>query len=690
MKRLLIANRGEIARRVIRTAHAMGIETVAVFSEPDAGALHVREATVAFALGGAASADSYLRVDRLLAAARATGADALHPGYGFLSEDADFAQAVIDAGLTWVGPPPAAIRALGSKSAAKALAQAQGVPCLPGYFGTDQRDETFVAEARRMGFPLMVKAVAGGGGRGMRLVTEASQLPAALQSARSEARAGFANADLLIERALLRPRHVEVQVFADAHGHCIHLGERDCSVQRRHQKIIEEAPSPVVSPALREALGRCAVALAQAAGYVGAGTVEFLLDEVEREGEGFDRLSPNGGGLSPNGGGLGPDGGLGWDGGETTPPVRAEPVEALTHPAFFLMEMNTRLQVEHPVTEALTGLDLVEWQLRVARGEPLPLTQDQVRLQGHAIEVRLCAEDEHHTPHTGRVLRFDAPPPVPGLRFDHALEAGTVVTPHYDAMLGKLIAHAPTRTEAADRLACALDGTRLLGLPTNRAFLAACLRHPVFRAGEARIPFLAEQGEAVRAALSPPADAVLAAVLAATFHERPPALALPCPFARGLRWQHGEALLEPVLRETGAASLQVVLAGREWRAEVSPGRVWVDGVAWPVAAVPLGAGRWQVQAGAHTLELRDLSLAAREGAGGGAAARELRAPFNGRLIAVHAQAGAALAKGEPLLVIESMKLEHTLAAPRDLRVEGVSVASGQQVVPGQLLVTFAP
>ncbi|MDP2022898.1 MAG: biotin carboxylase N-terminal domain-containing protein, partial [Hydrogenophaga sp.] len=354
MKKLLIANRGEIARRVIRTAHAMGIATVAVYSDADRFALHVREAGSSFALGGLASADSYLRVDKLLEAARATGADAVHPGYGFLSENADFAQAVIDAGLTWVGPPPAAIRALGSKSAAKALAGQQGVPCLPGYFGADQRDASFIAEAQRIGFPLMVKAVAGGGGRGMRLVHSADQLPAALQSARSEALTGFGNGDLLIERALLAPRHVEVQVFADAHGHCIHLGERDCSVQRRHQKIIEEAPSPAVSPALRTELGRCAVALAQAAGYVGAGTVEFLLEEGRGE-------SPHPNPL-PEGEGAG---------------------------HFYLMEMNTRLQVEHPVTEMITGLDLVEWQLRVARGEALPLTQDQVCFSGHAIEVRL-------------------------------------------------------------------------------------------------------------------------------------------------------------------------------------------------------------------------------------------------------------------------------------------------------------
>ncbi|MFN7124003.1 MAG: acetyl/propionyl/methylcrotonyl-CoA carboxylase subunit alpha, partial [Hydrogenophaga sp.] len=649
MKRLLIANRGEIARRVIRTAHAMGIETVAVFSETDAHALHVREATSAFALGGTTSAESYLRVDRLLDAALATNADAVHPGYGFLSENADFAQAVIDAGLTWVGPPPGAIRALGSKSAAKALAVAQGVPCLPGYFGDDQREDTFVAEAQRVGFPLMVKAVAGGGGRGMRLVLNAAQLRPALHSARSEALSGFGNGDLLIERALLRPRHVEVQVFADAHGHCVHLGERDCSVQRRHQKIIEEAPSPAVSPALREELGRCAVALAQAAGYVGAGTVEFLLDEAgwarastssARTGDGSAQAATNSVRPGPVEGRYSDHPEL-VEGPEPTPvrpeptpvrpepiSVRPEPVEGLTHTSpFFLMEMNTRLQVEHPVTEALTGLDLVEWQLRVARGEPLPLTQEQITFNGHAIEVRLCAEDDHHTPHTGRVLQFAEPPMVPGLRFDHALETGSEVTPHFDAMLGKLIVHAPTRREAIDRLAHALDQTRLLGLPTNRAFLAACLRHPVFHEGGALIPFLAEEGDTVRAMLLPPPDAVLAGVLAAAFGAQPPATALACPFARPLRWLHGEQVLDLSVNELGQGALSVGWGERTAPARVSPGRVVVDGIGWPVAAVSLGAGRWQVQAGAHTIELADLSLVPRERAGGASAARELRAPF---------------------------------------------------------------
>lgn len=637
MKKILIANRGEIARRIIHTAHRMGIETVAVYSNPDANALHVREATQAVALGGAASADTYLRTDKLLAAARATGADAVHPGYGFLSENADFAQAVVDAGLTWIGPSPAAIRALGSKSGAKALAHAHGVPCLPGYSGDDQSDERFAAEAARIGTPLMVKAVAGGGGRGMRLVTDLSQLPAALASARSEALAGFGCGDLLIERALLQPRHVEVQIFADAHGACIHLGERDCSVQRRHQKIIEESPSPAVDAALRERMGACAVALAQAAGYVGAGTVEFLLDGAE----------------------------------------------------FFLMEMNTRLQVEHPVTEALTGLDLVEWQIRVARGEPLPLTQDEVHLQGHAIEVRLCAEDAHFRPHTGRVLHFSAPPAtaferaVPGvLRFDHALEEGAEVTPHYDAMLGKLIVHAPTRAEAIAALLRALQGTRVLGLPTNRAFLAACLQHPVFASGQALVPFLAEYAAGLQelllneelSALVPPA---LEAIFASN-----PASDLPCSMARPLRLSHQGEVHAVAVRELGGGRLQIEQAGAEPVTLQLPQR--------GVHYVAVGPLRWHWQTGSVDGWVEDASWepAARAGAAGDAT--ELRAPFNGKVVALPVAAGQALAAGDTVVVIESMKLEHSLASPAAATVAELLVAPGQQVSPGQVLARFAP
>ncbi|ROZ64548.1 biotin carboxylase N-terminal domain-containing protein [Ramlibacter sp. WS9] len=626
MKRLLIANRGEIARRVIRTAHRMGMATVAVYSDADANALHVREATSVYALGGTASADTYLRIDKLIAAAKATGADAVHPGYGFLSENADFAQAVIDAGLVWVGPPPQAIRALGSKSSAKQLAQARGVPCLPGYQGEDQSDERFAAEAEHIGFPVMVKAAAGGGGRGMRLVTQASQLAAAVQSARSEAQSAFGSGELLLERALLAPRHVEVQVFADSHGNCIHLGERDCSVQRRHQKIIEETPSPAVDSVLRERMGRCAVELAQAAGYVGAGTVEFLVE-----------------------------------GGQ-----------------FYLMEMNTRLQVEHPVTEAVTGLDLVEWQLRVAQGEPLPLAQEQVRFSGHAVEVRLCAEDEHFTPHSGRVLHFLPPGEGEGnaIRFDHALFEGLEVPPYYDSMLGKLVAHASTRAEAIAQLAGALDRLQVLGLPTNRRFLAACLRHRTFQAGEALIPFLAEHGDALRAQIADcEKDVAVDSALAALFPSTGGVL-LPCPFPRPVRLRHRGGLLELQVRHLGH-SLEVGQGGGTRL--ISPPRA---------ACVRLPNGAWHVQSGAVDLVIEDASFEPAAGGGGASAANELRAPFNGKVIAIKAQPGATVVRGDTLLVLESMKLEHALGASRDGVIKSVHVEAGQQAATSQVLVTF--
>ena len=644
--RLLIANRGEIARRVIRTARHMGIQTVAVYSDADRDALHVYEANTAVALGGTLSADSYLRIDKLLAAAKTTGADAVHPGYGFLSENAEFAQAVIDAGLTWVGPPPAAIRALGSKSAAKALALKHGVPCLPGYFGADQSDATFTAQAQQLGLPLMVKAVAGGGGRGMRLVTDMAQLLPALHSARSEALAGFGNGDLLMERALLRPRHIEVQIMADMHGQCIHLGERDCSVQRRHQKIIEESPSPAVNPALREQLGQAAIALAQSAGYVGAGTVEFLLDEAQAD------------------------------------------------KPFYLMEMNTRLQVEHPVTEMLTWLDLVEWQLRIARGEPLPLAQADVQLQGHAIEVRLCAEDEHFTPQTGAVQAFAAPE---GLRFDHALHVGAVVTPHYDSMLGKLIVHAPTRLEAIDRLCAGLNQTTLLGLPTNRVFLAACLQHPTFTAGEALIPFLAEQADTVRERLQAHGDARTVAVLAVLYAQQSPAAAMPSPFTRPVRMGLGDEVLSLSLQELGQGRVQFQTDNTTHEAHIHRSsdllHITLNGRHWQARAVASTGAvqRWHVQLqGPECFELwlTDQSHSAPSTGASAQAAQSLRAPFNGKLIALHVQEGQQVKQGDAVLVIESMKLEHILCAPRDAVVHSLSASVGQQVGPGQVLVQW--
>ena len=419
-KSLLVANRGEIALRVMRTARRMGLRTIAVYSDADRDAPHVRFADTAFHIGGSAPKDSYLNIQAVL---RVEG-EAVHPGYGFLSENADFADAVLKAGRVWIGPPPAAIRAMGNKANAKAIAAKAGVPVLPTYDGDPE-------------YPVMIKALAGGGGRGMRLVHAKADLAAALKSAQSEAEHAFGDGRVLLEKALLRPRHVEVQVFADGHGNCIHLGERDCSVQRRHQKLIEESPSPAVDARLRAAMGEAAVMAAKAVAYVGAGTVEFLLEDGR----------------------------------------------------FWFMEMNTRLQVEHPVTELVTGYDLVEWQLRVAAGDPLPAKQDEVRFTGHAIEARLCAEDpaRDFLPQAGTLAKWE---PSPSVRVDHALASGIDIPPYYDSMIAKLIAHAPTRDGARAQLAAALEETVADGLPTNKDYLAAVLRDQRFADGEATTEFL--------------------------------------------------------------------------------------------------------------------------------------------------------------------------------------------------------
>ncbi|MEO8022007.1 biotin carboxylase N-terminal domain-containing protein [Polaromonas sp.] len=699
MHRLLIANRGEIARRIISTAHRMGISTVAVYSDADAQALHVHEAGGAVALVGDSSADTYLRIDKVLAAAKVSGADAVHPGYGFLSENADFAQAVLDAGLVWVGPPPDAIRALGNKAAAKQLALEKKVSCLPGYQGADQSDARFAAEAERIGYPVMVKATAGGGGRGMRLVLEPSQLQASLASARSEALSSFGSGELLLERALLQPRHVEVQVFADAYGHCIHLGERDCSVQRRHQKLIEESPSPAVNAELRERMGACAVALAQAAGYVGAGTVEFLVEApflpagaAEPASPGRRRSAPPG--LVPAAPNLPAQV---WTGtrseasGERRPARCSEPHEVGSVGAnFYLMEMNTRLQVEHPVTEAVTGLDLVEWQLRIAQGEALPLHQEEVVFRGHAIEVRLCAEDDHFAPHAGRVQHFAEPGHA---RFDHALQVGGEVTPHYDSMLGKLIVHGASRGEAIEKMISALANTQVLGLPTNRAFLAACLGHPVFRAGQALIPFLAEHGDSIRTNLQErQAQVLLPAVLGLHFGDGA-AQFLPCPFTKTLRMLHGERVFTVHVTETGQGGLDVSAGSvRQTASCVRVGagqtRVTIDGLGNTVRACQVADGRWHVQVGATDVWLQDVSFEPAAGVSSGSQATELKAPFNGKVIAVRVGAGASVKRGDTLLVIESMKLEHAVCATRDAVVAAVAVEPGQQTTPGQVLLRF--
>jgi geranyl-CoA carboxylase alpha subunit len=619
---VFIANRGEIALRVMRTARRMGLRTVAVYSEADRDARHAREADAAVFVGGAAPRDSYLRIENLIAAAKRTGAQAVHPGYGFLAESSEFAQGVLDAGLVWIGPPPEAIRAMGDKGAAKERMRAAGVPVLASY-----------AEGSRIEYPVMVKAAAGGGGRGMRLVRNATELPTALAQAKSEAEHAFGDGRVILERALEGARHVEVQIFADAHGHCIHLGERDCSVQRRHQKLVEESPSPAVDAGLRARMGAAAVAAARAVHYEGAGTVEFL---------------------------------LGADG------------------DFRFMEMNTRLQVEHPVTEALTGLDLVEWQLRVAAGEPLPLAQDEVRFAGHAIEVRLCAEDpaRDFLPQSGRLALWR---PADSVRTEHALESGAEISPFYDSMIAKLIAHAPTRNAAREKLAAALDATVALGVPTNKAFLSTVLRCETFARGTATTDFLARHP--FESPAPQDADVAIAAALLAatagygewqswsnsparTMHVRLEEREIPLRFERGAYRAPG-AELRVLAIEDGAARIE--LDGTEER------------VSFAVAD-----GAVHLARGGASFALRDLSHRPSAKNDAGLGDGRLVAPMNGRVAAVHARAGETVAGGQPLVVLEAMKMEHGLALPAPVRVTSVHAIAGSQVAPGQILVEFEP
>src|SRR4051812_34672359 len=469
IRSLLIANRGEIACRVIRTAQRMGIRAVVVYSDADAKALHVRMADAAVHIGPSPAAESYLRGDTIIGAAKATGAEAIHPGYGFLSENADFAEAVIDAGLIWVGPKPDSIRAMGLKDAAKKLMQAAGVPVTPGYLGEDQDPKRLKKEADAIGYPVLIKAVAGGGGKGMRRVDEAGQFDDALESCKREAASSFGDDRVLIEKYILSPRHIEVQVFGDSHGNVVHLFERDCSLQRRHQKVIEEAPAPGMDAETREAVCGAAVRAAQAVNYVGAGTVEFIADASE---------------------GLKPD-------------------------RIWFMEMNTRLQVEHPATEMVTGLDLVEWQLRVAAGEPLPLAQDQIGLMGHAVEARLYAENTaggQFLPSTGPLEHFRLPE---NIRADAGVEEGGEVTPFYDPMIAKLIAHAPSREQALAELAEACDAVEVFPVKTNAGFLARCLEAPDFIAGDLDTGFIGRNLEELTARGEPSPAALSAAATAA-------------------------------------------------------------------------------------------------------------------------------------------------------------------------------
>ncbi|MBA4284572.1 MAG: 3-methylcrotonyl-CoA carboxylase [Xanthomonadaceae bacterium] len=656
--KVLVANRGEIAVRVIRGAKAQGYRTVAVYSDADAGALHVRTADEAVRIGPAPAKDSYLLIEAIIAAARTSGADAIHPGYGFLSERADFARAVQDAGLVFIGPDPASIDAMGNKSASKRLMLAADVPCVPGYQGDDQADGTLIAEARKAGLPVMVKAAAGGGGRGMRLVHDDALLADAIASARSEAANAFGSGQLLIEKAVIDARHVEIQVFGDRHGNVVHLGERDCSIQRRNQKVVEEAPSPAVDADLRQRMGEAAVAAAKAVNYVGAGTVEFLLAK---------------------------------DG------------------AFYFLEMNTRLQVEHPVTELVYGVDLVAWQLKIAQGEPLPLTQAQILAQarGHAIEVRLCSEEprRNYLPQTGEVLLWDAPAGT-GLRVDSYLETGRAISPHYDSMQAKLIAWGEDRETARNRLLSLVRDTALLGVASNKDYLAAILATGAFASGDFSTAFIGRHlpQEALAAALPTARQWLLAAV--ALYLDDAQRLAAEhgldadllgwhsshaTPTAFALRWGNRDLAIE--LQVDGGRQFRATIDGATVEvavSEVSPGAFRYLG-AGVQGCARYARGRaeslWLMADGA-TECFTDRSYAPAETTAAGSDGR-ITAHSDGKIVAVLVRPGDAVSKGQTLVVLEAMKMEFQLGAPLAGRVDTVGVAAGDQVKARQLLVKMA-
>jgi len=665
---ILVANRGEIAVRVIRTARALGYRTIAVHSEADAGAPHVALADDAVAIGPAPAAQSYLDGARILAAAQETGAEAIHPGYGFLAENAGFARACTAAGLVFIGPGAEAIELMGNKAAAKRRMVAAGVPCIPGYEDPDQGDAVLAEAAGRIGYPLMVKAAAGGGGRGMRLVTAAAGLQAALEAARSEARNAFGSDELILEKAILRPRHVEIQVFADAHGTVLHLGERDCSVQRRHQKVVEEAPCPVVTEGLRAAMGAAAVEAARSIGYLGAGTVEFLLDA---------------------------------DG------------------AFYFLEMNTRLQVEHPVTEMITGLDLVALQIRTASGLPLDMTQADVTLSGHAIEARLYAEDpaQGFLPATGRIDLWQ-PAAGEGLRVDAGIESGSEISPWYDPMMAKVIAWGETREIARQRLVRALRGTTLFGPASNRGFLIQVLERDSFARGEATTAFIADEfGEdGLAAPLPGPREAAIAAVLqfryerdrarANSLQVSPALLDWTSTGALATRYVYPNAgpgggpgggteidlLVSPqgrdryLVRHAGtggeaAGEMQVELL--EMAAQGA--RLAVDGRRVDVFHFQPGPGLLDLSIGDASFRFRNriaFPPGAAEAAGGG----RVLAPMHGALLEVFVKPGDQVTIGSRLAVLEAMKMQHDILAEIDGVVQEVLAAAGAQVAADDLLV----
>jgi 3-methylcrotonyl-CoA carboxylase alpha subunit len=638
-KSVLIANRGEIACRIARTAKQLGMRTIAVYSAADARALHVRLCDEAYCIGPAEPRESYLSIERLIEAARKGGAECVHPGYGFLSENANFAAACAQANLVFVGPPPAAIRAMGLKDRAKALMEKAGVPVVPGYHG-ERQDAKFLKEkAYEIGYPVLIKPAAGGGGRGLRRVDKHADFDDALEAAVREVAAAFGSGRVLIEKYVAAPRHVEFQVFADTHGNVIHLGERDCSLQRRHQKVIEEAPAPGMTANLRAQIGAAAVEAAKAVGYVGAGTVEFVAD-------GSRALRPDG---------------------------------------VWFIEMNTRLQVEHPVTEAVTGLDLVAWQFKIASGEKLPLTQKDVRFDGHAVEARVYAEDSEHDflPSTGPIVAMELPT---NLRVDSGIEAGGEVTPFYDPMIAKLIAHAPTRAEALNSAAEALDRTVIAGVRSNVAFLAALCRTPEFREGRVDTGFIDRNLVALGAVPQAPdhsAAAVgVARLLAGETADRETAEpSSPWDARDGFQLTGIRRIEIPILIGTKTAAASVVF--RKGGVDVTVGDAAPAADARAFAA---GDDVYVLRHGRQTrVRLKDVAVAAAEAGGGDGV---VKAPMHGRVLEISVGVGDCVSGGQRLAVIEAMKMEHTLRAPFAGVVRHVAAVQGAQVVEGGEIVVI--
>ncbi|MEM9993956.1 acetyl/propionyl/methylcrotonyl-CoA carboxylase subunit alpha [Acinetobacter pittii] len=640
--KVLIANRGEIAVRVMQTAKAMGYQTVAVYSDADRNARHVQEADEAVYIGASKVSESYLSIAKIIEACKKTGADAVHPGYGFLSENTDFAQACIDNQITFIGPTASAIELMGSKRLSKIAMIEAGVPCVPGYEGDRQDIEYLAAQAEQIDFPIMVKASAGGGGRGMRLVQHSSELIEALQTARSEAENAFGSGELILEKAVIAPRHVEIQVFGDTHGNYIYLFERDCSIQRRHQKVVEEAPCPVMTPVLRQQMGEAAVAAAKACAYVGAGTVEFLLDASG---------------------------------------------------AFYFLEMNTRLQVEHPVTELITGLDLVEWQLRVANGEHLPLQQHELTLNGHAIEVRLYAEDprQDFLPQTGQVLRWQ-PATLPNVRIDHGMLATDEVSPFYDPMVAKVIAYGKTREDAIRLLARAVDDCELLGVNSNKQFLVNLLRHPIVVAGDTNTAFIQQHfqndSSLHKQVLSLETLAIAAALFSQSNGTAVWQTGLGVPLPLKLKYDDQQVQLQlSSLNNTFTVQLCDQTICIEVLERTIEQLVYlIDGVRRRVQYV-LDGDQLYLDRDNGNVAIRNVTYAAPEiadVAGDG----KIRAPMDGAVVNILVNKGDTVVKGQTLLVLEAMKIQQQIKSDVDGVVEDVLGQQGQQVKKRQMLFTI--